>query len=74
MLMFSLRSTSRNNLPVPGNRLFWYNENIEGGGLHRVTDYYGPIVYTNFADPKGEYLPDSQEKDTMSFFLNWIRQ
>ena len=22
MLMFSLRSTSRNNLPVPGNRLF----------------------------------------------------
>ena len=30
--------------------------------MHRVTDYYGPIVYTNFADPKGEYLPDSQEK------------
>ena len=37
--------------------------------MHRVTDYYGPIVYTNFADPKGEYLPDSQEKVYNEFFL-----
>ncbi|WP_455586739.1 SusD/RagB family nutrient-binding outer membrane lipoprotein [Bacteroides sp.] len=37
--------------------------------MHRVTDYYGPIVYTNFADPKGEYMPDTQEQVYDKFFL-----
>lgn len=36
--------------------------------LHRVTDYYGPIIYSRFADPDAEYLPDTQEDVYNSFF------
>ena len=25
--------------------------------MHRVTDYYGPIIYSRFADPNAEYMP-----------------
>lgn len=37
--------------------------------MHRVTDYYGPIVYTHFANPDGKYLPDTQQKVYENFFL-----
>lgn len=37
--------------------------------MHRVTDYYGPIVYTGFADPDGRYMPDTQEDVYREFFL-----
>lgn len=36
--------------------------------MHRVTDYYGPIVYTHFANPENGYLPDTQEKVYDQFF------
>lgn len=37
--------------------------------MHRVTDYYGPIVYARFADTSGNYLPDTQEKVYEEFFM-----
>ena len=36
--------------------------------MHRVTDYYGPIIYTHFADPSGRYLPDTQKEVYNEFF------
>lgn len=36
--------------------------------MHRVTDYYGPIVYSRFADPDAAYLPDTQEAVYKEFF------
>ena len=36
--------------------------------MHRVTDYYGPIIYTNFGNEKSEYLPDSQKDAYYAFF------
>lgn len=36
--------------------------------MHRVTDYYGPIIYTRFADPDAKYLPDTQEAVYREFF------
>ena len=36
--------------------------------MHRVTDYYGPIVYTHFADPDAGYAPDTQEAVYKEFF------
>lgn len=34
----------------------------------RVTDYYGPIVYSRFADPNRNYMPDPQELIYKEFF------
>lgn len=37
--------------------------------MHRVTDYYGPVIYTHFGNSSGsEYAPDSQEEVYMHFF------
>lgn len=36
--------------------------------MHRVTDYYGPIIYSRFADPNAEYMPDTQEAVYKEFF------
>ena len=36
--------------------------------MHRVTDYYGPIVYTRFADADAKYMPDTQEEVYKEFF------
>ena len=30
--------------------------------MHRVTDYYGPIVYSHFADLEARYMPDTQKE------------
>ena len=38
--------------------------------MHRVTDYYGPIVYSHFADPEARYMPDTQKEP---FSVNSIR-
>ena len=38
--------------------------------MHRVTDYYGPIIYSRFADPNAEYMPDTQEAVYKEFFVN----
>lgn len=36
--------------------------------MHRVTDYYGPIIYTHFADPATNYRPDTQQGVYHKFF------
>lgn len=36
--------------------------------MHRVTDYYGPIIYTHFADHATNYQPDTQQKVYHEFF------
>lgn len=36
--------------------------------MHRVTDYYGPIIYTHFADHAANYQPDTQQKVYHEFF------
>ena len=37
--------------------------------MHRVTDYYGPIVYSHFADPEARYMPNTQKEVYSAFFL-----
>ncbi|WP_455498424.1 SusD/RagB family nutrient-binding outer membrane lipoprotein [Coprobacter sp.] len=36
--------------------------------MHRVTDYYGPIIYSHFGDKDREYLPDTQRDVYYRFF------
>ena len=36
--------------------------------MHRVTDYYGPVIYSHFADRGSEYVPDSQQQAYNCFF------
>lgn len=36
--------------------------------MHRVTDYYGPIVYSRFANPDAGYAPDTQKDVYDAFF------
>ena len=36
--------------------------------MHRVTDYYGPVIYSHFGDRGSEYVPDSQEEVYGTFF------
>lgn len=36
--------------------------------MHRVSDYYGPIIYTSFGNEQGKYTPDNQEDVYYNFF------
>lgn len=36
--------------------------------MHRVTDYYGPIIYKNFANAANHYRPDTQKEVYHEFF------
>lgn len=36
--------------------------------MHRVTDYYGPIIYRNFANAANHYQPDTQKEVYYEFF------
>lgn len=36
--------------------------------MQRVTDYYGPVIYTHFGDPEYGYEPDSQSAVYEAFF------
>lgn len=36
--------------------------------MHRVTDYYGPIIYTHFADAESNYQPNTQKEVYYEFF------
>lgn len=36
--------------------------------MHRVSDIYGPIVYSDFGDESGSYMPDTQKEVYMTFF------
>ncbi|WP_106831670.1 SusD/RagB family nutrient-binding outer membrane lipoprotein [Parabacteroides pacaensis] len=36
--------------------------------MHRVSDYYGPIIYTHFGERNKDYLPDTQQEAYYAFF------
>lgn len=36
--------------------------------MHRVSDYYGPIIYTRFGEKQEDYLPDTQKEAYYAFF------
>lgn len=36
--------------------------------MHRISDIYGPVVYTKFGDESGNYYPDTQKEAYMAFF------
>ena len=36
--------------------------------MHRVTDYYGPVIYKNFANAQNQYRPDTQKEVYYEFF------
>lgn len=36
--------------------------------MHRVSDIYGPIVYTSFGNERGVYTPDTQQQVYTAFF------
>ncbi|MDR1982120.1 MAG: SusD/RagB family nutrient-binding outer membrane lipoprotein [Tannerellaceae bacterium] len=36
--------------------------------MHRVTDIYGPVVYTRFGQPAANVMPDSQKEAYYAFF------
>lgn len=36
--------------------------------MHRVSDYYGPIIYTYFGNEEADYTPDSQQNVYNAFF------
>lgn len=36
--------------------------------MHRVSDYYGPVIYTRFGKKETAYLPDTQEEAYRAFF------
>ena len=36
--------------------------------MQRVTDYYGPVIYTRFGAQGAEYVPDGQREVYMRFF------
>ncbi len=38
--------------------------------MHRVTDYYGPVIYSRFGSSGAEYEPDSQEEAYEHFFAD----
>lgn len=40
--------------------------------MHRVSDYYGPIIYTSFGNKKMIYQPDTQQ-DVYHYFLDDLK-
>lgn len=41
--------------------------------MQRVTDYYGPVIYTRFGAQGAEYVPDGQREVYMRFSTIWIK-
>lgn len=48
--------------------LFGITKILKVEAMHRVTDYYGPIIYKNFADATRRYRPDTQKEVYYEFF------
>lgn len=38
--------------------------------MQRVTDYYGPVIYTSFGNKENGYVPDSQQTAYRAFFAD----
>lgn len=59
-----LENLSREEHPV----FFGIAKVLKVEAMHRVSDYYGPIVYTRFGKKDVDYLPDTQQEAYYAFF------
>jgi len=55
--IYQSENATRNTHPA----LFGITKILKVEAMHRVTDYYGPIIYKNFANAEKHYRPDKQE-------------
>lgn len=62
--IYQSENATRNVHPA----LFGITKILKVEVMHRVTDYYGPIIYTNFANAQNHYRPDAQKDVYYEFF------
>lgn len=62
--IYQSENATRNVHPA----LFGITKILKVEVMHRVTDYYGPIIYTNFANAQKHYRPDTQKDVYYEFF------
>ena len=62
--IYRLEQTAREKMPP----FYAITTILKGLAMHRVTDYYGPVIYSHFADRGSEYVPDSQQQAYNCFF------
>ena len=56
--IYQLEQTAREKMPP----FYAIAKILKVLAMHRVTDYYGPVIYSHFADRGSEYVPDSQQQ------------
>ncbi len=57
--IYQSENATRNTHPA----LFGITKILKVEAMHRVTDYYGPIIYKNFANAEKHYRPDKQDAE-----------
>ena len=62
--IYQLEQTAREKMPP----FYAIAKILKVLAMHRVTDYYGPVIYSHFADRGSEYVPDSQQQVYGCFF------
>ena len=62
--IYQAENATRHNMPA----FFGITKILKAEVMHRVSDYYGPIVYSHFANPEAKYMPDTQQAVYNSFF------
>lgn len=62
--IYQSENATRNVHPA----LFGITKILKVETMHRVTDYYGPIIYKNFANSANNYHPDTQQEVYYEFF------
>lgn len=62
--IYQSENATRNSMPA----FFAITKILKTEVMHRVTDYYGPIIYSRFADPDAKYIPDTQQSAYNAFF------
>jgi len=62
--IYRLEQTAREKMPP----FYAITKILKVLAMHRVTDYYGPVIYSHFADRGSEYVPDSQQQAYNCFF------
>ena len=62
--IYQSENATRGRMPA----FFGITKVLKAEVMHRVTDYYGPIIYSRFADPEAKYMPDTQKDVYNAFF------
>ncbi|WP_308744621.1 SusD/RagB family nutrient-binding outer membrane lipoprotein [uncultured Bacteroides sp.] len=62
--IYQSENATRNTQPA----LFGITKILKVEAMHRVTDYYGPVIYKNFANVANHYRPDTQKDVYYEFF------